>query len=213
MKIVQIIKKLNNTELGKGGTHECYVHIPKELNINDFFEKEEEVKNFIYKKNGKKYQIRCTIGREKRIVGLGDFYRDYKMSAGDEIILERYIEENGKSRYSINFNKRKDILMIQKCKDGFEILNEEMIDVIATDSNVYYAGEIKKMTIEYINAVKKRADSPRKTDIYDIKVDGISLANQYKSKDMVEIQFDNNQNRAYINNICTWRKYIFDMED
>lgn len=30
MKVVQVIKKLNNTELGKGGTHDSYVLVPNE---------------------------------------------------------------------------------------------------------------------------------------------------------------------------------------
>ena len=37
MKIVQLIKKLNNTELGKGGTHDYYVLVPAELDISDIF--------------------------------------------------------------------------------------------------------------------------------------------------------------------------------
>lgn len=70
MRIVQIIKKLNNTELGKSGTHEFYVQVPQNLEILDLFPETDIIQNFIYKKTGKIYHIRCTIGREKRIVGL-----------------------------------------------------------------------------------------------------------------------------------------------
>ena len=38
MKIVQMIKKLNNTELGKGGTHDTYVLVPNDLDISDVFD-------------------------------------------------------------------------------------------------------------------------------------------------------------------------------
>ena len=52
MKYVQITKKLNNTELGKGGTHETYVHIPQDLNINDLFPTLGMIEKFVDKKNG-----------------------------------------------------------------------------------------------------------------------------------------------------------------
>ena len=33
MKIQQFIKSLNNTEIGKGGTHECYVLVSKKVDM------------------------------------------------------------------------------------------------------------------------------------------------------------------------------------
>lgn len=53
MRIIQIIKELNNTELGKSGTHETYIHVPQDLDVNDIFTKNDEVENFVYKKMGK----------------------------------------------------------------------------------------------------------------------------------------------------------------
>ena len=39
MKIQQFIKSLNNTEIGKGGTHECYVLVSKKVeNIRNIFD-------------------------------------------------------------------------------------------------------------------------------------------------------------------------------
>ena len=39
MKIQQFIKSLNNTEIGKGGTHECYVLVSKKVeNIENIFD-------------------------------------------------------------------------------------------------------------------------------------------------------------------------------
>lgn len=35
VKVVQVIKKLNNTELGKGGTHDTYVLIPQNHEMSD----------------------------------------------------------------------------------------------------------------------------------------------------------------------------------
>ena len=38
LKSIQLIKQVNNTELGKGGTHETYILIPQDLNVSDLFE-------------------------------------------------------------------------------------------------------------------------------------------------------------------------------
>ena len=74
VKVVQVIKKLNNTELGKGGTHDTYVLIPQNLDISDLFPIVNEQISFINKENGKIVNLRHTSGREKRIVGLGPYY-------------------------------------------------------------------------------------------------------------------------------------------
>ena len=84
MKSVQVIKKVNNTELGKAATHETYVLVPQELNVSDLFEELEKKYKFVDKVTNKTYELRLTSGREKRIVGLGPFYRDHDVFAGDE---------------------------------------------------------------------------------------------------------------------------------
>ena len=75
MKLVQFVKQLNNTELGKGGTHDTYVLIPNELDITDIFTKANEPIEFRDLDNNEAVVVRNTVGREKRIVGLGQYYR------------------------------------------------------------------------------------------------------------------------------------------
>ncbi len=212
MKIVQLIKKLNNTELGKTGTHETYIQVPQDLEISDIFPEYEDVKNFVYKKTGKIYYIRATSGREKRIVGLGDFYRDNDVCAGDEVVLEVHIAEDDDKSYFIDLNKRDDILMIQKCKSGFELLNAERKQLITSSATVFVDGAYQPIEIEFISSERKRSDSPVTTDIYDVKVGGNSIVENYSGKEMVEIQVEKNANRAFLNRICAWKKYLFEME-
>ena len=76
MKIVQIVKKLNNTELGKGGMNDTYMLIPNDLSITDIFGELNVSIEFTDKYTGEKVGIRSTKGREKRIVGLGQYYRN-----------------------------------------------------------------------------------------------------------------------------------------
>lgn len=212
MRVVQVIKKLNNTELGKSGTHEFYVQVPQNLEISDLFPETDIIQNFIYKKTGKIYHIRCTIGREKRIVGLGDFYRDNDVCAGDEVVLERHISED-ESTYFIDLNKRKDILMLQRCRKGFELLNAERKNLITHDVTVYSNGKWGDIRLEFLGSEKKRDDSPTATDIYDLRVDGISVVNNFSGKEMVEVQVDTNNEKAYVNRICAWKRFLFEMEE
>ena len=60
VKVVQVIKKLNNTELGKGGTHDTYVLIPQNLDISDLFPIVNEQISFINKENGKIVNLLTT---------------------------------------------------------------------------------------------------------------------------------------------------------
>ena len=81
MKIVQLIKKLNNTELGKGGTHDYYVLVPAELDISDIFPAPDVPVRFTDKHTFERVVARNTVSREKRIVGLGQYYRAKGLSA------------------------------------------------------------------------------------------------------------------------------------
>ena len=94
MKVVQLIKQLNNTELGKGGTHDTYVLIPNELDIADIFEQPNTVYEFVNPETNEKVSVRNTVGREKRIVGLGQYYRDHDLSAGDSVVFEKRTSGN-----------------------------------------------------------------------------------------------------------------------
>ena len=136
LKVVQVIKKLNNTELGKGGTHDTYVLIPQNLDISDLFPNVNEQISFINKENGEIVNLRHTSRREKRIVGLGPYYNKYDVCAGDEIILERQIIRD-ESQYFISLKKRLNTLVLQKQKNGFEILTYEHYYPIFAGSRLF----------------------------------------------------------------------------
>ena len=118
MKVFQIIKKLNNTELGKGNTNETYILIPKDLDVSDLFETSD--REFTCKKSGMRYKLRITIGRETRIVGLGKFYRSNQLSAGDEIVLEKRSYEN-QTEFLIDSHKKDNSVIFQKLQQILHI--------------------------------------------------------------------------------------------
>ena len=189
VKVVQVIKKLNNTELGKGGTHDTYVLIPQNLDISDLFPIVNEQISFINKENGKIVNLRHTSGREKRIVGLGPYYNEY-----DE------------SQYFISLKKRLNTIMLQKQRNGFEILTDNRTALL---ESVTLNGV--PLQLKYLCSEKKRQDSPEPTDFYDLLAGERSLLGDYSGKEFVEVEVNNNA--ARLNRFCAWKKYIFEMED
>ena len=61
MRIVQLVKQLNNTELGKGGTHDTYVLIPNDLDISDVFQQVNEPIEFIDAISQERVTVRNTV--------------------------------------------------------------------------------------------------------------------------------------------------------
>ena len=48
MKIIHVIKKLNNTELNKAATNDSYVMVPKKLDVSDLFPEVNRTIEFIF---------------------------------------------------------------------------------------------------------------------------------------------------------------------
>jgi len=204
METVQIIKKLNNTELGKASTNDTYILIPQELDITDLFPVANQEVEFTYKKSGEIIKIRHTIGREKRIVGLGPFYSKYDVCAGDEILLEKK-ESIGQIQYYIDLKQKKNTVVLQKLKNGFEVLTPERLDLLSPKMRTK---QNEVLEVSYIGEQKKRQDSPEFTKIYDIKCNGQSIANGYSGKEIIELHLVDNY--VELRPFCTWRKYKFE---
>lgn len=205
MKIIQIVKKLNNTELGKGGTHDTYVLIPNDLDVSDVFPEPGKSVDFADKNTKETVTVRNTVSREKRIVGLGQYYRNMDLYAGDEIIFEKKIQSDSE-RYLIYTKKYLDHLAIQKSKYGFEILTPERLTMFQQMINDIGAD----ITISFLSAEKKRNDSPETTDFYDVIISGESLLDLYTGKDIVELRIDGN--KIHHSSFYGWKKYVFETE-
>lgn len=206
MKVVQFVKQLNNTELGKGGTHDSYVLIPNELDITDIFTKANEPIEFRDIENNEAVVARNTIGREKRIVGLGQYYRSRDLAAGDEIVFERRVI-NGGVEYKIRAIKHIDVLAFQKSKTGFEILTPDRLNMAKSWADL----SEDDFSIEFLCSAKKRNDSPDTTDYYDIFVNGDSLLDSYSGKDIGLISLETNTIK--ISSFYGWKKYVFETEE
>lgn len=210
MKVIQFIKKVNNTELGKGGTHETYILVPREADVSDIFEKPGKEVPFSDKNNGNIEKIRLTKGGEKRIVGLGPFYSKHKVSAGDSVLIERRMDANG-SNYYISVQRYLNNIVLQKIRSGFEILEPDKCDVLNENVKVLDDGELKSISINFLGMIKKRTDSPSETESYEVNIDGIGISDNYKKDDMIQITVC--EDVAEVAKICPWEKYNFDLEE
>ncbi|MCR1959337.1 hypothetical protein SAMN04489758_11132 [Thomasclavelia cocleata] len=209
MEVIQIIKKLNNTELGKKNTHESYILVNRGLDISDLFKKTNVPLQFIFKKNNKEViTIRKTEGRETRIVGLGPFYRKYNLEAGDDIILEKRIGKTENNFY-IDFKKNADKLYLQKTRGLFQVLTNDRLSLL-DNTFLIIDSESKKVELRCIKSCMKRSDSPEETKLYDFLLGGMSIKDRYINNEIVELSVING--RIKIFKPILWKKIVLEWE-
>lgn len=204
MYSVFLTKKLNNTELGKSGIHETYIYIPSNLDITDLFPENNIKKKCYCSQTNKSYDVRLTQDREKRIVGLGPVYSDLNVAAGDEVTIERRVGNN--EQYFISIKQSTNSIVVQKLKHGFEVLTPERLSLLAEDSTIILDNEPLPFSLQFVEAIKKRADSKVATELYDIQIAGRSIAGDYSSATLIEIIV--NEKSVEMQKFYGWKKII-----
>lgn len=203
MKILQFIKSLNNTELGKSGTNETYVLVSKNVKgIENMFDKTNRRPSLINLRNGGVLNsVHITDGGEFRINGLGDFYRANNAHAGDEIVFER--RDN---QFYINLQTKTNIIIFQKNSKGFEVLNIDRL-VGSTFNDILYKGTLGTLNVDFKVSDKKRSDSPTNTNFYSLKFNNSDLLNDIKNNEYLELV--NSNNRTELRKVLVWQFYEF----
>ena len=211
MRVIQFVKRVNNTELGKGGTNETYILVPQEVNVDDIFEKKDAEINFEDKDTGTTEKIRLTKDREQRIVGLGPFYRRNKVSAGDSVIIERRIDNLNVSHFYISLQKYDNNIVLQKTKEGFEVLEEYKTNLFTKNIKIFKDGTLKTISLDFLKMIRKNIKSPNETKVYEVYIDGDGISDTYKKNNMLEIIVVDDI--AHIRKIRTWEKYITEVKE
>ena len=177
MTVTQYFHFPNNTELGKGNTHECYLLIPNSYDLSKIFPSGEEVE-VIDSLNQKKYYVKAVHGREFRINQFGQLYRDYDVHMGDEIILTHIDGEERRTYVSVIKHNR---IVIKQGKNGGEIINIERLTPFQKGNEyeipIIWEEQELILTIQYKEALAKRNDSPDLTDYYTVKLGNNILQN------------------------------------
>lgn len=203
MRVLQFIKSLNNTELGKSGTNETYVLVSKNVKgIENLFDTANRKPSLINLKNGGVLKsVHITVGGEFRINGLGDFYRANNANAGDEIIFER--RDN---QFFINLHTKTNTIVFQKNSRGFEVLNSDRLKTNSIN-DVIYNGSLGALKVDFKVSDKKRSDSPINTDFYSLIFNNKDLLNDIKSDEYFELTTSNN--RTELKKVLVWQFYEF----
>ena len=169
----------NNTELGKGNTHECYILVPNRYDLSNIFPTGVEV-SVVDVNTQKTYLLKSALGREFRINQLGQFYRDHDVHMGDEIVFTHIKGENDEKVY-ISLHKYNRII-INLGKNDAEIINVERLKRFFQESQNKYVIPISLedndnvvLSINFKEARAKRTDSPILTDYYTVQCDKFNL--------------------------------------
>lgn len=175
--ITQYFHFPNNTELGKGNTHECYLLIPNSYDLSKIFPSGEEIAVSDVSSN-RKYYLKSAQGREFRINQMGQFYRDYDVHMGDEIIIT-HVEGADKRTY-IDVDRHQRVV-IKQGHNGGEIIN---IDRLAPykKGNIYEIPIVWNeqeliLNLQFKVSLAKRNDSPNLTDYYSVTLGNNVLQN------------------------------------
>lgn len=177
MTVTQYFHFPNNTELGKGNTHECYLLIPNSYDLSKIFPSGEEVE-VIDSLSQRKYYLKAVHGREFRINQFGQLYRDYDVHMGDEIILTHIDGEERRTYVSVIKHNR---IVIKQGRNGGEIINIERLTPFQKGNEyeipIIWEEQELLLTIQYKEALAKRNDSPELTDYYTVMLGNSILQN------------------------------------
>ena len=220
-RITQYIHRPNATEIGLGNTHECYMLVGTDVDMSDIFPLGTDV-SIHDAISSKEYTLKSSNVREFRINQMGDIYRDYNVTPGDEILIS-HIMKNGFSELCFTVNKLNRVVLFVKneTKNGetkrvAEIVNIDRLKPFEKglknyEINVYNRGKQDLLKISFDGAKAKREDSPNLTDYYlvqnidnkmssgtyylTLNTDGNTLAKLPKS-DFNTSVFDDNKIRS-----------------
>lgn len=174
------------------GTNETYILVPSSTNVDKIFPEQDQIYKFKHKSTGRLYDIRLTVGREQRIVGLGVFYRENNAKAGSKIMLERRISSNDTSEYFIDIITEEDSLVMQvSSTNGIRILNEmDNTRLVPGNSyKTYYNSEYHPIYLEYSKTVKPRQNSPKEFDYYNLVIGTEIVNTNYANGAIIELIF------------------------
>lgn len=172
MLVFQFVHQLNNTELGRTGTHDCYAYVSRDsVPLLSFLEIGSHNK-FVYKRDssvvGELFYTHTTTG-EYRISGCKRFFDAGNVNAGDCIVVER-ADEN----YWVDFIKRNDMIVFNKVKDGWQCRNEDRLARYLNSAvQAYCNNKLGTLVVKYETTVKKRTQTIK---VYSLSFDGVAVS-------------------------------------
>lgn len=188
IELILLTKTLNATEVGMTNTNDSYVLIPQKFDASLLFPTQgsQQIRDYI---SGDDYQFRYESGREQRLYQLGKYCRDNNVQCGDILTIERR-SINNQSRLFINAKRKHSIAFLQKHKEGYFIIRN---DIGSNILNKYFEFSIYEtyynLRIRFEGNIRKRKDSPSELPFYSVEtIDGVNLQEKVKGP-YVELNF------------------------
>lgn len=198
-KIYQYWHSPNSTELGKGSTHEYYLRISNEHNLEELFPIGVDVM-VTDAVTGTKYPLKSSRSNEFRINQFGPFYRDHSFAEGDEVRLTKIVQD-GQSSFKVQAFKHNRVLF-SISNDGTEVIGLDRLTAFGSKDSGYTLTVSKDdiegpLSIGFALSKKKRADSPGETDYYTILFNGEKLPKGQYLVDLDTMQLEKHQKSSY----------------
>lgn len=188
IEIILLTKTLNATEAGMTNTNDSYVLIPQKFDASILFPTQgaQQIRDYI---SGDDYQFRFESGREQRLYQLGKYCRDNNVQCGDILTIERR-SINNNSRLFINAKRKHSIVFLQKHKEGYFIIRNDIgTNILDKDFVFSIHGNSYNLRIRFEGNIRKRKDSPTELPFYSVEaIDGINLQEIAKGS-YVELNF------------------------
>ena len=182
IEIVTFTKTLNATEAGMTNTNDSYILIPQSIDGCLLFPHNGiyHIRDYV---SGEDFKFRFENSREQRVYKLGQYCRMNNVQCGDIITIERRII-NQDSRLFINSRRKKNIVFLQKHKDGYLIIRNDIGQKVLNNEVLFSVnGKNRPITIVFDRNIKKRSDSPDELPLYSVTVDnGINLQDLIKAQ-------------------------------
>lgn len=216
MKIIQVCKRINNDESGGSKNHEHFIDLPKIDADTLIFNSQKDI--YVKDKRDNEIFMFSLFKNRNWVKKLMPYYKKYDLRAGDEIILERRIYDDGSEEYFIDHLKFNNLILQKKTFYNHNINeNFQCFETLKGDINSFKEEHKDLITINSIGHFKRnkrkntKNNKPEKEYFYEcfeIIQNNENLLDKYNVNDLIEIQVVNNKvNVTFIN-----KGIIYEME-
>ena len=167
----QFIHQLNNTELGRTATHDCYVYVCRESVPLLTFMDEGSRYLFRYKRDasvsGELFYTHTSTG-EYRVSGCKRFFDAGSVNAGDCVVLERCGDV-----FLVDFVRREDMIVFNKLRDRWQCRNEDrLVGILDKELPTFKDKAIGSLKVTPLGEMMKRTQT---VNTYSLSFNGEKL--------------------------------------
>ena len=175
------IKTLNATDCNTTNAHAIGLSFPQKYNevmFPSISNNDEYHFNATDVETGVVVPLRRILrptNNQQHITGFTDYIRTKGLQCGDVLCLEKrtnFSDSATKTQYYLDVVKRENILILQKNKNGFIILRNDIgTDYFESSHDVLFQGQAKTLNIAFSKSDKRQHNSSTIDDFYGITLD------------------------------------------